>query len=172
MDERDRASLQAAVLAVLAHRIAEAQEQAKKRLLNLMGAGDRLNPTLGGVRLAAVSKSRGGEGPARAAITDPKAYFGWVREHHPDEIVTVVRESFTARLLNTSAVVGRACSPDGVLDVPGVTVTGSTKDPYISVRPTPEAVSVIADYWQQGRLMLDGTLREIEATPDAPDVAN
>jgi hypothetical protein len=80
-------------------------------------------------------------GRVSARVTDEAAFTAWVQRNHPDETVTVVRDSFRKKVLDSATGKAEhgdptAVGPDGEV-LPGVEVVHGL--PYIMVRPTVEA---------------------------------
>lgn len=152
-DPRDLA-FRVTVLAELADRIAIELHAARAELNDAMVTGDRITVPSGDVTLASVTKAKG---RVTARVSDPDALLEWVRQHHPDEVVTVptIRPATLARILAVSRAAGEPCFGD-TLDIPGVTV--GIGDPSVSLRPTDDASTEIGRLWQTGAIDLRGLL--------------
>lgn len=156
-DVRDLAR-KAAILGVVADLVTTALKSAKAQLRAELAVGERLVPNEGGVALAAVQMVKGHATPA---VVDEGKLARWVAEHYPTEVETktVVRPAFLAALKSASVQAGEPCSPDGVLDVPGLIVT--VGDPYVRVTLTGDAKGAVEQMWREGRVSLDGEVREL-----------
>lgn len=156
------AAMRAAVLKVLAERVTAAHKEAREEVQDAMETGDRVNPSLNGTRLAAVTKT---EARVTATVVDPDRFAHWCAVHHPTEVQTktVVRSSWVAAVLDASRRAGEPCGPDGTLDVPGIKVT--VGEPGLSVRLTPEAEATVERLWRDGLIVLDGTVLELRSAP-------
>lgn len=152
------AALRVAVLRVLTDKVKAATDTSRKQAVDAMNTGDRLNPTAGDTRLAAVTKT---QGRTTATVTDPDAFAAWCAEHYPTEVEhkPVVRPAWAKAVLDASKAAGQPCAPDGTLDVPGVSV--STGEPGLTVRLTPEADAAVEALWRSGAISLDGSLLEL-----------
>lgn len=151
-------AFQLAVLAVLLDRVRRAQIDTKALLDAELTTGERLVPTDGDSKLAAVQKVKAA---VHVAIVDEDKLAQWVAEHYPTEveIKPVLRPAFKTALITASRKAGEPCTPDGTLDVPGIAVTQGSG--YVRVTLTDEAAEVVERLWQQGRLSLDGAVREL-----------
>lgn len=158
MNPRDRVNLVTAV-AVWRDTLKEADVGARSELLTEMATGDRLAAQYDGHVFGAASKVSGRLSPS---VSDPDAFAAFVAEHYPTEVVTkvVVRPAFQSAVLEASRKAGEPCTPDGRLDVPGVTVTQG--DPYLVVKPTSDAGQVVARMVADGFLSAMGEVRQIE----------
>lgn len=74
---------------------------------------------------------------AKARIVDDKAFLAWVIDRYPGEIAQVVRESFVKKLLDAATEAGDPIDAGTGEVVPGVEIVAG--EPYLMVRPTPEA---------------------------------
>ena len=153
----DRLAVRAAVLKLLNDRVYKAFKQAKDDVALHLGAEGRKNAVLDGVKLAAVSVTKNG----RFSIHNEAAFTSWVEENYPTEVVEVtkVRPAFLEAIKRASEAAGQPCTPDGTLDIPGVGIG----EPFPLVRKTPEAEEIVERLWREGRLTVDGEIKEIEA---------
>jgi hypothetical protein len=87
-----------------------------------------------GTDLGAVSITAG---RVQAKVTDPKAFAAWVAERYPSELVHLVREAFTRKVLDAAVGAGEPVDMATGEVVPGVEV--SVGEPYLTVRPTTAA---------------------------------
>jgi hypothetical protein len=156
VNELERATIRAAVLKVLVDRITAAFKAAKEDVAVQLGPEGRKNAVLGGEKLASVSVTKNG----RFSVHNPELFLSWVERNYPSEIYEVpsVRPAFLEAIRKASEAAGQPCTPDGTLDIPGV----SMGDPYPLVRKVPGADKIIEDMWQKGRLNLDGDVHELE----------
>ena len=152
------AALRTAVLQVLMARVRDADRIARHEAQAAMATGDRLNPSIGDTRLAAVTKTKP---RVTASVTDPVRFAAWCAEHHPTEVqtTTVVRDGWVNAVLGASRTAGEPCAPDGTLDVPGIRV--SVGDPGLTVRLTDEAQDAVERLWRAGQISLDGNVIEL-----------
>lgn len=134
-------AVQAMALRVLADKVRERSDAVKAELAAGLDVGDRKTATLDdGTIVGSVSYARG---RISARVTDPSALADWVADTYPDEVVPQVRPAFLAAILDASKRAGQPMTPDGNLDVPGVVVGHA--DPYLSVRPDPDAVPALLE---------------------------
>lgn len=156
MNELERATIRAAVLKVLVDRISAAFKKAKEEVAVQLGPEGRKNAVLDGEKLASVSVTKSG----RFSIHNADLFRDWVVRNYPSEVFDqpTVRPAFLDAIKKASEAAGQPCTPDGTLDIPGV----SMGDPYPLVRKVPGADKIIEDLWRSGRLNVDGELREIE----------
>ncbi len=84
-------------------------------------------------------------------ITDREAFNQWVRDNHPDEVVTIysVRASFE------SAMLERGCTPEGEA-IPGIEPV--TPTPVLQVKPSGDAEAAIRAELEKGGLSFAGVL--------------
>ncbi|MCA1185791.1 MULTISPECIES: hypothetical protein [unclassified Saccharopolyspora] len=157
-------ALQIAVLRLLLDKVKQASDAAKANGLGRMDPGDRITATYNGQKIAAVSAA---EGKTSARVTNPDALAAWVAEHYPTEVEhkPVIRPAFERVLLDLAKKAGEPVAPDGELDVPGIAV--SNGDPYITVRPTPEAEQIVTAMLAAGVLDVDGTIHELHGSAAA-----
>lgn len=93
---------------------------------------------------------------AKPTVTDEDTFLAWVAEHHPTEVVTVVRPSFQKALLDRCSPVDDVTCVDNSTGevVPGVTA----HDPHrTSIRVTytkGEGREAIASAWRDGTLVV------------------
>lgn len=106
--------------------------------------------------------SKGG----RVTVSHEQNLVDWVTEHYPTEVEEVlrVRPAFLKLLKDTSEAAGEPCGPGGELDIPGLTVG----DPYPMVRAATGGTELVERLWQEGRLTIDGSLKELDP-PSTPD---
>lgn len=139
-------ALRVSVLKALADRVAKADTQTRteiKAAMETVGA-DRVTAKLpDGTPVAAVILA-GADSAPTAYVRDEAAFLGWVAEHHPDEIVRRVRDSFKAKVLDDAAKTGEA--------IPGVEL--AEKTPYVSRRFKPGGRAAIAAAHSSGVLPL------------------
>lgn len=76
-------------------------------------------------------------GRKSAKITDTQAFTAWVADRYPDELVRVVGEAFTRKLLDSALAAGEPVDVRTGEVIPGVEVAVS--DAYLTVRPSSEA---------------------------------
>jgi hypothetical protein len=157
MDAHDQAR-QVAVLDALYAKVGEALTNARRNLADSMETGDRVTIKTGDAVLGSATKAKGA---SSARVSDPTALLNWALVHHPDEVVVEkrLRPALTARLLAQSKAAG-VPTLDGVLDVPGVTVT--VGEPKLQLRAADDAADTIERLWQAGEL----DLRELLALPE------
>jgi len=141
----DDLARQLAALAALAKRVKAHADTARALMATRMSPGETkraLHPDDDHVTLGTISMS---VGPRRAAVTNEPALAMWVAANHPDQMVSTVDPAYVEALLEASKAAGEPCSPDGELDIPGLTVTSG--DPVLKV-----AVPTLPDYIWRGLL--------------------
>ena len=144
-------SLQAVVLKVLADEIAtrlSLVKEATRDAFNETGATQAVPELPDGTRVAAVTLAGGGG--KTAAVTNDAAFLAWMTEHHPDEIVRVVRENAKRKILDGCKAAGAPVDPETGEFIPGVTVSESR--PYVSIRLKPGGKDAVVTAWQAGEL--------------------
>lgn len=152
-------SFRAAVLDELHSRVGEAKATARGALALAMhvDAVKSVAVLAGESPIGTVSVVKG---RTTARVHDPAALLEWAATHHPDQVVTrrALRPEFEARVLQQSKAAGQPCM-DGVLDVPGVTV--SMGEPYLRLVADDSAPEVIDRLWAEGAI----DLRDLIALP-------
>ncbi|MEU6034017.1 hypothetical protein ABZ801_01265 [Actinomadura sp. NPDC047616] len=149
-------SLRVAVLAALANKIAEADEDTRKALMtSLVGVGaDRAAAVLpDGTKVASVALVGGA---AVAKVVDEDAFLTHVKATRPDEVIEVVRPSYRKALLAQAAKNGE--------EIPGVQLRHGT--PYLRNSFVKDGQAAIAAAWIDGQLSLPELL-ELPAPPGA-----
>lgn len=156
MTDLNQAAVKAAVLKILNDRVAAAFKAAKEEVAQILGPEGRKNAVFDGMKLASVSVTKAG----RVSVSNEKLLIDWVAEHYPTEIEETikVRPAFLEAIKKASEEAGEPCSPFGDLDVPGVSVG----EPFPLVRKSPGADELVEKLWQEQRLTLDGSLKELE----------
>ena len=156
MHELERATLRAAILKLLADRVNKAFRDAKDEVAQVLGPEGRKNAVLEGNKIASVSVTKSG----RVTVSSEALLTNWVRDNYPTEIETVerVRPAFLEQIRKATEEAGEPCSPLGDLDVPGLTIG----DPYPTVRKTPGSDELVEKLWKEGRLSVDGDIKELE----------
>jgi hypothetical protein len=144
-----------AVLSFLLDKVKATYDAAREEAREALGPEGRVNATIDGNKLGAVSVSKTGRVAVNEAILT-----AWVAERYPDQIYTVqkVRPAFLDAIKKSSEAAGEPCTPDGTLDVPGVIIG----DPYTSFRKADGGAQVIEHLWNTGRLTYEGTIKELE----------
>lgn len=144
-------TLQAAVLKVLAdeidNRLAAAKEAGKAAFAEA-GATAAV-PELGDGTKVATATLAGGDSKS-ASVTNDAALLAWVAEHHPEEIVSAIRDNYKKKLLDAAKKAGRGVDPATGELVPGITVGPST--PYVSLRFKPGGRDAVIAAWRAGEL--------------------
>lgn len=84
--------------------------------------------------LGAVSLARG---RLLARVCDEAAFMKWVADRYPTEVVTVVRPAFVQRLMAEATTLQDPVDRQTGEVIPGVELIRG--EPYLTVRPTPEA---------------------------------
>lgn len=143
------------MLKLLSDRVAKAYRQAKDEVAAQLGPEGRKNAVLDGVKVASVSVTRTG----RFSVHNSAVFVDWVARNYPTEIYEepTVRPAFLEAIKKASEAAGQPCTPDGTLDIPGVSIG----DPYPLVRKTAEADLIVENLWMSGRLSIDGEVKEI-----------
>lgn len=133
------ALVQAAAVSQLAEAVKAADVEAKRRVLEEYGAGDRVEARVNKESIGTVSVAKGRES---FKVTDDAAFLAWVEEHHPTEVETVkkVRDGFRKNLGQVVKDTGEI--PDGVEPVIG--------DPYVSVRKSADQKAAFAGLYREG----------------------
>lgn len=111
-----------------------------------------------GVNLGAASLARSS---AKARVTDAAAFAAWVAARYPGELVQVVRESFTSKILAGASDAQAPVDAATGEVVPGVDIVAG--EPYVTVRPTADAKERMRE-----TLLSSGLLR-LPATAQVPD---
>lgn len=119
---------------------------------------DRMGPDLLAVSAVANGETVGRasyvEGKTSLKVTDLAAFYAFVEERYPTEIVTAVNPAFQKKLLDELRSVGGVVINNDGEPVPGVeAVQGSS---YVSVSKSKDAREKVADLLAGGRLSLDG----------------
>lgn len=155
MSDLERATIKAAVLKILNDRVSAAFKAAKDEVAVALGAEGRKNAVLDGHKLASVSVTKGG----RVSVSNETLLTKWVEENYPTEVeqVTRVRPAFLDMIKKASEAAGEPCSPNGELDVPGISVG----EPFPLVRKTAGADEIVEKLWAAGRLSMSGELKEL-----------
>lgn len=155
MSDLDRLTLRAAVLKILSDRVNQAFRDAKDEVAAVLGVEGRKNAVLEDNKIASVSVAKG-----RTSVSSEALLTRWVAENYPTEVETVerVRPAFLDQIKKASEAAGQPCSPFGELDVPGIAMG----DPYPMVRKTAGADELVERLWQEGRLSVDGEIKELE----------
>jgi hypothetical protein len=96
------------------------------------------------------------DGKAALAVVDAEKFAEYVASHYPGELVTTVNGAFQKALLARLTVVDGYALDDGE-PVPGVELRESA--PYVSVRKSGEARSIVEQLLSGGRLGVDGIRR-------------
>lgn len=105
--------------------------------------------------------------PDSGVDVDTTAFLAWCQEHHPDEVVPAVRESFRR------AVLGGLVEVDGEFFYKGTLVPWARLRPAgdptsFSYRPSPDAAKAILDAYRDGRLT-PSVLPELDGPPAEPE---
>lgn len=87
-----------------------------------------------GANLGAVSLARSA---AKAKLTDPAAFTAWVAARYPGELMQVVREAFTQKILAGATAAEAPVDVATGEVVPGVELVAG--EPYVTVRPSADA---------------------------------
>lgn len=167
--------LRDAVLKTLADDVLDALKGSRTALRNVMETLKIRSLTAelpDGTKVAILSLGGGDDKPR---ITDPARFLAWVREAHPAETETVVRDSYRETLLRDMAKAGRAVDPKTGELVPGIEFekTGTYVTPSFS-KTGPGGREMIRRAWRDGKVSpLDGLgLPAVAAAPaEAPDAA-
>jgi hypothetical protein len=101
-----------------------------------------------GLSLGAVSL---GQRKPAAKLSDPAAFTTWVAQRYPGELVSSVRDSFTSKLLACATAAGAAVDVATGEEIPGVEICAG--EPYVTVRPTPEAKARMAEMLRASGLL-------------------
>jgi hypothetical protein len=144
-------SLQAVVLKVLADEITTRLmlvKQAARDAFDETGATQAVPELPDGTRVAAVTLAGGGG--KTASVTNEAVFLAWMAEHHPEELVTVVRDNAKRKILDGCKAAGAAVDPGTGELIPGVTVSESR--PYVSIRLKPGGKDAVVAAWQAGEL--------------------
>jgi hypothetical protein len=107
-----------------------------------------------GNNLGAVSLA---SGRVTAKVFDERAFTAWVAERYPHQLMQVVREAFTKKLLGEAVSAGDPVDPSTGEEIPGVELV--TGDPYLMVRPAAGAVEKMRE------TLLDSGLLQITGGP-------
>jgi hypothetical protein len=131
-------------LRVLEDRVKEIKSELNADLLSTLDDGDSKSAVLDdGTRLGKATKVAA---PTRAYVEDEPALVAWCKEHHPDEVVEVVRPSYLSTLVERAKEYGKPFDAHGEI-APGIaTLTGN---PYISFRSERGMQGVIAQRWTE-----------------------
>jgi hypothetical protein len=144
-------TLRAAVLKVLADevdgRLAAAKEAARAAFRET-GTSQAVPELADGTKVATASLA--GDGGKSASVTNDAALLAWVAEHHPEEIVSAIRDNYKKKLLDAAKEAGRGVDPATGEVVPGITVGPST--PYVSLRFRPGGRDAVIAAWRAGGL--------------------
>lgn len=140
------AALRAAVFQVLEQRAKELKDEAKAELAALE-PGDTVAGRWNGHIIGKATMSRGRQ---RISVKNERALLEWVKRAHPTEVVESVNPAFmnTLRVVSGMVVDGQGEFVDGVEVVEG--------SPYVSVRKTPDALTVVGELLAHGQLGFDG----------------
>lgn len=150
--------------AVIKKAIAEADSDARERLLMMLEPGDRktvwVHTPDGPVDAGTVTLTKPSKPKRARRVTDRDAFLAYVKEHRPDEVIhtEAVRSSYEA------AVLARPEADDNgeVIDnPPGVEWVESTTRSVVQVRPSEDAAAAIAAAVQAGSV----SLHEVLALP-------
>ncbi len=105
-----------------------------------------------GINLGAVSITAGRKS---ARVVDDRAFLAWVADRYPQEVVSMVRESFTRMLLDAATAAGDPVDAKTGEVIPGVEI--SAGEPYLTVRPAADAKARMRDaVLKSGLLQLPG----------------
>lgn len=142
MDNLAESATRVAILSALRSRVAEAYEIARNDTAEVMDAGDRKSARLGSGELGKVVKTNGS---TRAKITDEQAFTKWVAQHHPDEVIQAVRQSYLNKVLADAKHYGQGVDTATGELIPGVDVVQG--NPYVTVKLTDDAADLISANW-------------------------
>lgn len=133
------ALVQAAAVSQLAEAVKAADVEAKRRVLEEYGPGDRVEARVNKESIGTVSVAKGRES---FKVVDDAAFLAWVEEHHPGEVETVkkVRDGFRKNIGQVVKDTGEV--PDGVEPTVG--------DPYVSVRKSAGQKQAFAGLYREG----------------------
>ena len=85
-----------------------------------------------------------------ARVTDEAAFFAWVAQRYPSEVVSSVRESFRDRLLFAASQAGDPVDAQGEV-IPGVEIVPGAS--YVSYRPAADAKGRMRDLLRSSGLL-------------------
>lgn len=87
-----------------------------------------------GAKLGSVSVT---PGRTSARVVDDRAFLAWVADRYPQEVVQMVRESFTRMILEAAAAADAPVDVKTGEVLPGVEIVSG--EPYLTVRPNADA---------------------------------
>lgn len=146
------AAAEAVVFALVADWATEHKDAARAWLLKHMG------PDAAAVKAVAngqdVGRATWVEGKPKPVIIDNWAFFKFVEEHYPDEIVSSVNPAFQKAILTNSTVVDGTLIDRNGLPVPGVEFR--IPNPYVAVKKADSARELVETLLDRGQLRLNG----------------